>query len=162
MWFNSTMNRLKKFSASYNSVLYVVFIVYQNLTVSAIYLFQEEFQHFLSCLFKLKCYIGFFFYLSKKFLLNLSKKFLLNLSKNFLLSDSGRHWHPPSHPFPPAHKNGTFTMFILLKLLILLTISLLTNILLNYAVYFSIFLGGCMAASTLCILCVVSRHISCI
>ena len=80
----------------------------------------------------------------------------------FLLSDSGRHWHPPSHPFPPAHKNGTFTMLILLNLLILLTISLLTNILLNYAVYFSIFLGGCMAASTLCILCVVSRHISCI
>ena len=86
----------------------------------------------------------------------------VDLSKIFLLSDSGRHWHPPSHPFPPAHKNGTFTMFILLKLLILLTISLLTNILLNYAVYFSIFLGGCMAASTLCILCVVSRHISCI
>ena len=55
---------------------------------------------------------------------------------------------------------GTFTMFILLKLLILLTISLLTKILLNYAVYFSIFLGGCMAASTLCIFCVVSRHIS--
>ena len=68
-------------------------------------------------------------------------------SKYFcLLSDSSRHWHPP---FPPAHKNGTFTMFILLKLLILLTISFLTNILLNYAVYFSIFLGGCMAASTL-------------
>ena len=65
---------------------------------------------------------------------------------NCLLSDSGRHWHPP---LPPAHKNGTFTMFILLKLLILLTISFLTNILLNYAVYFSIFLGGCMAASTL-------------
>ena len=86
----------------------------------------------------------------------------VDLSNFFLLSDSGRHWHPPSHPFPPAHKNGTFTMFILLKLLILLTISLLTNILLNYAVYFSIFLGGCMAASTLCILCVVSRHISCI
>ena len=86
----------------------------------------------------------------------------VDLSIFFLLSDSGRHWHPPSHPFPPAHKNGTFTMFILLKLLTLLTISLLTNILLNYAVYFSIFLGGCMAASTLCILCVVSRHISCI
>ena len=80
----------------------------------------------------------------------------------FLLSDSGRHWHPPSHPFPLAHKNGTFTMFILLKLLIFLTISLLANILLNYAVYFSIFLGGCMAASTLCILCVISRQISCI
>ena len=93
---------------------------------------------------------------------SLPRALIVDLSKNFLLSDSGRHWHPPSHPFPPAHKNGTFTMFILLKLLILLTISLLTNILLNYAVYFSIFLGGCMAASTLCILCVVSRHISCI
>ena len=93
---------------------------------------------------------------------SLPRALFVDLSKNFLLSDSGRHWHPPSHPFPPAHKNGTFTMFILLKLLILLTISLLTNILLNYAVYFSIFLGGCMAASTLCILCVVSRHISCI
>ena len=84
-------------------------------------------------------------------------------SKYFcLLSDGGRHWHPPSHFFPPAHKNGTFTMLILLKLLILLTISFLTNILLNYAVYFSFFLSGCMAASTLCILSVVSRHISCI
>ena len=93
---------------------------------------------------------------------SLPRALFVDLSKKFLLSDSGRHWHPPSHPFPPAHKNGTFTMFILLKLLILLTISLLTNILLNYAVYFSIFLGGCMAASTLCILCVVSRHISCI
>ena len=93
---------------------------------------------------------------------SLPRALFVDLSKIFLLSDSGRHWHPPSHPFPPAHKNGTFTMFILLKLLILLTISLLTNILLNYAVYFSIFLGGCMAASTLCILCVVSRHISCI
>ena len=93
---------------------------------------------------------------------SLPRALFVDLSKFFLLSDSGRHWHPPSHPFPPAHKNGTFTMFILLKLLILLTISLLTNILLNYAVYFSIFLGGCMAASTLCILCVVSRHISCI
>ena len=92
---------------------------------------------------------------------SLPRALFVDLSKKFLLSDSGRHWHPPSHPFPPAHKNGTFTMFILLKLLILLTISLLTNILLNYAVYFSIFLGGCMAASTLCILCVVSRHISC-
>ena len=40
-------------------------------------------------------------------------------SKYFcLLSDSGRHWHPPSHPSPPVHKNGTFTMFILHKLLI--------------------------------------------
>ena len=93
---------------------------------------------------------------------SLPRTLFVDLSKKFLLSNSGRHWHPPSHPFPPAHKNGTFTMFILLKLLILLTISLLTNILLNYAVYFSIFLGGCMAASTLCILCVVSRHISCI
>ena len=93
---------------------------------------------------------------------SLPRALFVDLSKKNLLSDSGRHWHPPSHPFPPAHKNGTFTMFILLKLLILLTISLLTNILLNYAVYFSIFLGGCMAASTLCILCVVSRHISCI
>ena len=93
---------------------------------------------------------------------SLPRALFVDLSKIFLLSNSGRHWHPPSHPFPPAHKNGTFTMFILLKLLILLTISLLTNILLNYAVYFSIFLGGCMAASTLCILCVVSRHISCI
>ena len=93
---------------------------------------------------------------------SLPRALFVDLSKKILLSDSGRHWHPPSHPFPPAHKNGTFTMFILLKLLILLTISLLTNILLNYAVYFSIFLGGCMAASTLCILCVVSRHISCI
>ena len=93
---------------------------------------------------------------------SLPRALFVDLSKKFLLSDSGRHWHPPSHLFPPAHKNGTFTMFILLKLLILLTISLLTNILLNYAVYFSIFLGGCMAASTLCILCVVSRHISCI
>ena len=93
---------------------------------------------------------------------SLPRALFVDLSKKFLLSDSGRHWHPPSHPFPPAHKNGTFTMFILLKLLILLTISLLTNILLNYAVYFSIFLGGCMAASTLCIICVVSRHISCI
>ena len=92
----------------------------------------------------------------------LTMSFVCRSKYFFLLSDSGRHWYPPSHPFPPAHKNGTFTLFILLKLLILLTISLLTNILLNYAVYFSIFLGDCMAVSTLCILCVVSRHISCI
>ena len=77
-----------------------------------------------------------------------------------LLSHSGRHRHLP--PLPPAHKNGAFTMFILLKLLTLLTISFLTNIILNYAVYFSFFLWRLHAASTLCILSVVSRHISCI
>ena len=46
----------------------------------------------------------------------------------------------PTLPPPPAHKNSTFTMFTLLKLLISLTKSFLTNILLNYAVYFSFFL----------------------
>ena len=78
------------------------------------------------------------------------------------VSDNGRHWHRLSYPFPTAHKNGTFTMFMLFKLLILLTISFITNILLNQAVHFSFFLGGYIEASTLCIFSVVSRLISCI
>ena len=40
-----------------------------------------------------------------------------------LLSHCGRHWHPPSHSFLPAHKNDTFTMFVFLKLLIMQYIS---------------------------------------
>ena len=34
------------------------------------------------------------------------------------LTHSGRHWYPISHSFPLVHKNDTFTMFKLHKLLI--------------------------------------------